>query len=91
MYNINYIYYNIYNSKKALFAYLHLLNVTMSRSHIVTAGVNGLSTGCPLATKSNLRGSKITDSRPRNYGSLNFSKFVLKIGSNRWAKFGGTG
>jgi hypothetical protein len=25
---------------------------------------------CPLTAKSNLRGAKITDSMPRNYGSL---------------------
>ena len=35
---------------------MNLLNVTMSRSHIVTAGVNLFSTSCSLATKSNLRG-----------------------------------
>ena len=42
----------------------------------------------PLATKSNTRGSKITDSRARNYGSFKFVKFVLKIAPNWRSKFG---
>ena len=43
---------------------------------------------CSPAMKSNTRRSKITDSRPRNYGSFDFGDFVLKIGPNRRAKFG---
>jgi len=42
----------------------------------------------PLATKRNLSASKITDSRPRNYGSFKFDDFVLKIAPNRCPKFG---
>jgi len=38
--------------------------------------------------KRNLKGSKITDSRPRNYGSFKFVKFGLKIAPNRGVKFG---
>ncbi len=34
---------------------------------------------CPLSTKSNTRGSIITDSMPRNYGSMKLGDFVLKI------------
>ena len=38
---------------------------------------------CPLSTKSNTRGSKITDSSLEDYFSSKFIKFVLKIAIKR--------
>ena len=66
------IYYNIYNTNPnhtPIFNNCHLSLSSKNRPP------------CPILTKSNLRGSKITDSRPRNYGSREFDEFVLKIGS----------
>ena len=65
-----------------------VLNVAKWQSGVVA---DELCSPCPLSTKSNTRGSKITDSRARCYGSLKLGDFVLKIGPNRRSKFGGIG
>ena len=67
-------------------AFLKVLNVAKWQSGVV-ATPNQPS--CSLSTKSKTRWSKITDSRPRNYGSLKLGDFVLKIAPNRSSKFGG--
>ena len=80
------IYYNIYNTNldhPPIFNNCHL-------SSVIIESVKKRPP-CPLSTKRNLRGSKITASRPRNYGSFKFVKFVLKIAPNRRSKFGSVG
>ena len=61
----------------------------MLQSYIVTLLHYKLPTSAPESAKRNLKGLKITESRARNYGSLKLGELVLKIGSNRWVKFGG--
>ena len=60
----------------------------MLQSYIVTMWHDRKCRSRSSAMKRNLKGSKITDSRPRNYGSFKFIKFVLKTAPNRGAKFG---
>ena len=75
------IYYNIYITNlnhPPIFNNCHLSSVIPESTKSPTL----------LATKRNLKGSKITDSRARNYGSLKLGDFVLKIGPNRYPKFG---